>query len=163
MTFTVSRVILARLGTALHMFSFRCQHYEKVVHSGESFISIHYNTFKISHVGAIFMIFKNQKRAILTEMWFIFVTAVISALFFTDVLQLDKRHIGIIIIIYCVYGIIVSSWFEEWHIQEDFFLTKCFYYDKKIEFREINYILYKKSSICLCDQNNNVLHTLSND
>jgi hypothetical protein len=45
------------------------------------------------------MIFKNQKRAILTEMGFIFVTAVISALCITDVLQWDKRHIGIIIII----------------------------------------------------------------
>jgi hypothetical protein len=72
------------------MFSFRCQHYEKMVHSPESFSSIHCHTFKISHVGAIFMIIKNQKRAILTEMGFIFVTAVISALFFTDVLQLDS-------------------------------------------------------------------------
>jgi hypothetical protein len=132
-------------------------------HNGKSFSSIHWHTFKISYVGAIFMIFKNQKRAILTEMGFIFVTAVISALFFTEVLQLENRHIGIIIIIYCVYGIIVSSWFEEWHIQDDFFLTKCFYYEKKIEFHEIKYILYKKSSICLCDQNNNVLHMLSND
>jgi hypothetical protein len=109
------------------------------------------------------MIFKNQKRAILTEMGFIFVTAFISALFFTEVLQLEKRHFGIVIIIYCVYGIIVSGWFEEWHIQEGFFLTKCFYYEKKIEFQEINYILYKKSSICLCDQNKNVIHTLWND
>jgi hypothetical protein len=109
------------------------------------------------------MIFKNQKRALLTEMGFIFVTAVISALFFTDVLQLDKRTIGILIIIYSVYGIVVSSWFEEWHIREDSFLAKCFYYEKKIDFREIQYILYKRSSICLYDQNNNAIHTLLND
>jgi hypothetical protein len=96
-------------------------------------------------------------------MGFIFVTAVISALFFTDVLQWEKRHIGIVIIIYSIYGMIVTSWFEEWHIQEDSFLAKCFYYEKKIDFSEIQYILYKKSSICLCDQNNNALHTLSND
>jgi hypothetical protein len=58
---------------------------------------------------------------------------------------------------------IVSSWFEEWHIREDSFLAKCFYYEKKIDFQDIQYILYKKSSISLYDQNNNVLHTLSND
>jgi hypothetical protein len=114
-------------------------------------------------MGVIFMIFKNQKRAILTEMGFIFVTAAISALCFTDVLQWEKRHIGIIIIIYCIFGMIVSSWFEEWHIHEDFFFTKCFYYEKKIEIHEINYILYKQSSICLYNENNNVIHTLWND
>jgi hypothetical protein len=109
------------------------------------------------------MIFKNQKRTILTEMGLIFVTAVISALLFTDVLQFDKRTIGMVLIVYCVYGIIVSTWFDEWHIQEDFFLSKCFYYEKKIGFHEIQYILYKKSSIHFYDHNNNVIHMLLND
>jgi hypothetical protein len=109
------------------------------------------------------MIFKNQKRAILTEMSFIFITAVISALLFTDILPFDKKTIGITIITYCIFGMLVSSWFEEWHIREDSFLVKCFYYEKKIEFKEIQYILYKKSSICLYNQNNIVIHTLIND
>jgi hypothetical protein len=109
------------------------------------------------------MIFKNQKRAILTELGFIFVTALISALLFTDVLQWDKRDIGIMIIMYCVYGVIVSAWFEEWHIEEDFFLAKCFYYEKKIDFHEIKYIFCKKTSIHFYDQNNNVIHTLVKD
>lgn len=109
------------------------------------------------------MVFKNEKRAFLSEMGFIFVTAFVTALFFMDIFQLEKRDIGITLMIYCIYGIVVCLWFDEFHIQEDSFLTKCFYYEKKIKLNEIHYALYHRFSLKLYDQQNNIIHTLFND
>lgn len=98
-----------------------------------------------------------------TEVGFVFVTAVLSALFFLGILEFEKRDIGISLIIYCVYFIFVCMWFEELHIKKDRFLIKCFYYEKNIKFEEIKFVVFKSNSIKLYSENNLPIHVFLND
>lgn len=62
-------------------------------------------------------------------MGFVVVTAVISGLFFTEILEFTKRDIGITLIAYCIYAIVVCCWYDELHILEEKLVNKCFYYE----------------------------------
>lgn len=110
------------------------------------------------------MVFKNEKRVEIAKLLTVIFTSFIASFFITGVFPLERNYFIISIIILCVLLILICALYEEFHIQDDdTFLFKCFYYEKKIAMSDIKYVGYSERKITLYSQEDNIIHTFIND
>jgi len=109
------------------------------------------------------MVFKNEHRLKISKILFVSTISLIVSLFIEGVFKFERYDIGLSLIFLCICGIIICSLYEEFHIKEDAFTIKCFYYKHKIGLKSIKKVAYTRSKIYLYGENNVILYTLFRD